>query len=66
MKYRNTEITDIDLVQRAFDNKWELIGKIKDHENSYSYKTAAGVIVTLIPEKWITLNVYDFIMEIVD
>ena len=60
------ELLETELVQRAFDNKWERIGKIIDYENSYTYFDENGLQTTLIPTKWITLNVYDFIMEEVE
>jgi hypothetical protein len=50
--------------QRAFDGKWEKLGLIMDHENTYTYSTESGAKVSLVPEKWITLNVYDHLMEI--
>lgn len=47
--------------QRAYDGKWERIGKIADMENSYSYKTDGGNTITIVPEKWITIGVYDLL-----
>ena len=47
--------------QRAYDGKWERIGKIADHSNSYSYKTDGGNTITIVPEKWITIGVYDLL-----
>jgi hypothetical protein len=52
--------------QRAFDGKWERIGKIMDFENKYTYQTESGSKVTLIPEKWVTLGVYDYMLEFAD
>lgn len=52
--------------QRAFDGKWERLGKIVDFDNKYTYQTESGSKVTLIPEKWVTLGVYDYIVEFVD
>jgi len=52
--------------QRAFDGKWERIGKIVDFDNKYTYQTESGSRVTLIPERWVTLGVYDYIMEFQD
>lgn len=60
------DIIERQLVQRDFDKRWEMIGKIMDHENKYTYKTESGNKISITPEKWITLKVYDFIMEIVD
>lgn len=45
--------------QRKFDGKWETIAKILDHDNAYTYKTDTGQVITLTPEKWITINVTD-------
>lgn len=44
---------------RAYDDKWEVIAKILDHENDYHYKTETGQEITYTPEKWITINVLD-------
>lgn len=52
--------------QREFDGKWERIVKIVDYDNRYNYTTESGSKVTLIPEKWVTVGVYDYLMEIVD
>jgi hypothetical protein len=52
--------------QRAYDGKWERLGKIIDYDNKYTYQTSSGSSVALIPEKWITVAVYDYIMEIVE
>ncbi len=52
--------------QRAFDGKWERIAKIIDYENKYTYSTESGSRVTLIPEKWVTVGVYDYMMELQD
>lgn len=57
------EILETQLVQRSFDGRWENIARVMDHENSYTYRNETGTSVTLIPEKWITIGVYDFIME---
>lgn len=50
--------------QRAFDGKWERLGLVPDYDNIYTYSTESGAKVNLIPEKWITLKVYDYMMEI--
>lgn len=59
-------ILETQFKQRAFDGKWERIGKIVDFDNKYTYETESGSKVTLIPEKWITLGVYDYMMELED
>lgn len=45
--------------RRAYDGKYEKIVKIVDEENKYSYKTESGSVVSLVPTKWITVDVYD-------
>lgn len=52
--------------QRAFDGKWERIVRIMDTDNIYSYTNETGSRVTLIPEKWVTVGVYDYLLEFVD
>lgn len=59
----NMEILETQLVQRSFDGRWEKIARIVDRENSYTYKNETGTSVTLIPEKWVTIAVFDFVME---
>lgn len=62
MEYIKTEFR-----QRAYDGKWEKIALIADVENAYSYKMDAdsNVTVTYIPEKWVTVGVYDYEIEVV-
>jgi hypothetical protein len=52
--------------QREFDGKWERIAKIMDYENKYTYSTESGQKVSLIPEKWVTVAVYDYMLELQD
>jgi hypothetical protein len=59
-------ILETQFKQRAFDGKWERIGKIVDFDNKYAYETESGSKVTLIPERWVTLGVYDYMMELQD
>lgn len=63
---KNMVILEEDFKQRAYDGKWERIGKIADLENSYSFVNENGNRTTLIPERWITLGVYDYLMSIDD
>lgn len=63
---KKMNILETQLVQREYDGRWEYIAKIMDYDNAYKYSNESGTTMTLIPEKWITLKVYDFIMEIVD
>lgn len=62
--HHNMEILETQFVQRSFDGRWEKIARIMDKENAYTYKNETGTSVTLIPEKWVTIAVYDFMMEI--
>jgi hypothetical protein len=59
-------ILETQFKQRAFDGKWERLGKIVDFENKYTYQTEVGSKVTLIPERWITLGVYDYLLSFED
>jgi len=59
------DIVEIEYKQRAYDDKWQVLGKIIDHENSYTYLTETKQRVTYTPEKWITLAVYDLELEFV-
>ena len=57
------DILETQLIQRAHDGCWEKVVKIMDKENAYTYQNESGAKVTLIPEKWVTVAVYPFIME---
>ena len=63
---KKVDILAEEFKQRAFDGKWERIVKIMDLDNSYSFIDENGSRKTLIPEKWITVGVYDYLMEIED
>ena len=52
--------------QRAYDGKWERLAKVMDYEQKYTYVTESGQKISLIPEKWVTIGVYDYMMEFVD
>lgn len=60
---RASDILETQLIQRAYDGRWEKVVKVMDHENAYTYQNESGNGVTLIPERWLTVQVYDFIME---
>lgn len=60
------EITETQFRQRAYDGKWERIAKIVDFDNAYRYTSEHGSTVTLIPERWVTIGVYDLLMEVID
>jgi hypothetical protein len=64
MNEREMEVLETQVVQRDFDKRWERIVKVLDRENAYTYRNEAGINATMIPEKWITVDVYDFILEI--
>ncbi len=54
-----------ELKQRAYDGKWELLGLYRDlSEPCHMYVDPdTGRRVYINDEKWITLNVYDVLME---
>lgn len=57
------KVLETQLVQRSFDGYWERIGRILDEENAYTYTSETGQKMTYVPERWVTLAVYPFIME---
>ena len=63
---REMTVLETQLKQRAYDGKWERIVKVLDEDNMYSYTNEYGSRVTMIPEKWITVGVYDYLLEIVE
>lgn len=50
--------------QRAYDGKWQRWVRIMDTDNMYSYTNEYGSRVTLIPETWVVVGVYDYLMEL--
>lgn len=50
--------------QRTYDGKWEKLAKIMDYENKYVYKSETGSNLTYIPTKWMTVGVFDYMMEL--
>lgn len=58
-----SDILEVQIVQREFDKRWERVVKVHDHENAYYHQNENGVMETLTPTKWLTTNVYDFILE---
>lgn len=65
-KLSDMTILETQIVQRDWDKRWEKIVKIMDTENAYTYRNENGVSVSLIPERWITVAVYDLLMEIIE
>jgi hypothetical protein len=63
---RDMTVLETQFKQRAYDGKWERIVKVLDEDNMYSYTNEYGSRVTMIPEKWITVGVYDYLLEIHD
>ena len=59
-------ILETQFKQRAYDGKWERLAKVMDYEQKYTYVTESGQKISLIPEKWVTIGVYDYMMEFVD
>lgn len=57
-------VLETQFIQRAYDNKWEKVVKVMDYDNKYVYKTESGNRMTYVPEKWMTVGVYDCMMEI--
>lgn len=59
-------ILETQFKQRAYDGKWERLAKVMDYDSKYTYVTESGQKISLIPEKWVTIGVYDYMMEFVD
>lgn len=62
----NVQVLEEEFKQRAFDGKWQRWIKIMDFDNAYAYTNEHGSKITLIPEKWVVSDVYDYMMEIAD
>lgn len=58
-------ILETQFKQRAWDGKWEKIVRIMDFASRYSYHNEYGNKVSYIPEKWLTIGVYDYIGEMI-
>jgi hypothetical protein len=56
-------ILETQFVQRAYDGKWEKLAKVMDYDNKYVYKTESGNRMTYVPEKWMTVGVFDLLAE---
>lgn len=56
-------VIETQFVQREFDGRWEQIVRIPDPENAYQSMTDGGTVITLVPDKWLTVRVFDFLME---
>jgi hypothetical protein len=57
------EILETEIVQREWDGRWEKVAKIIDRENEYHYTDESGVKMSLTPTRWVTVAVYDFLMD---
>lgn len=49
--------------QRDYDGKWEKLAKVMDYDNKYVYKTESGNRMTYVPEKRMTVGVFDLLGE---
>ena len=57
-------ILETQFKQREFDGKWEKLAKVMDYDNKYVYKTESGNKMTYVPEKWMTVGVFDYLVEL--
>ena len=60
----NMIIIETQLKQRAYDGKWERIVEIIDDNNKYTMRDESGNTVTYTPTKWVTVGVYDYLLEL--
>lgn len=63
---KTMKVYETEFKQRAYDSKWERLGKIEDEDNTYVFINEYGNRAATTPFKWVTLGVYDYLMEIVD
>ena len=63
---KSMKIFQEEFKQRAFDGKWERIVQIEDVDNTYVFINEYGSRQALTPLKWVTVGVYDYLMEIED
>ena len=61
-----SNVIEYDMRQREYDGSWERLAKVRDYENAYTYVSDSGYKVTHVPEKWLTIGVYDLEMKIDD
>jgi hypothetical protein len=59
-------MNEVEFKQREYDGKWEMIQKVLDHDNTYYITSESGNRVAMVPEKWITTGVYDYLIEMED
>ena len=57
------QILETQFVQRAYDGHWEKVVRVKDYTNTYRYMNEQGQPDVLIPDKWLTVAVYPFLMD---
>ena len=60
-----TPILEFASYYRAFDNKWEILGKILDKENTYTYTTETKQRISHTPEKWVCVDVLNDVVEVI-
>ena len=63
---KNMKVYETEFKQRAYDGKWERIGKIEDEDNAYTFINEYGNRAAHVPFKWVTLGVYDYLLTIED
>lgn len=63
---KNMKVYETEFKQRAYDGKWERIGKIEDEDNAYTFINEFGSRAAHVPFKWVTLGVYDYLLTIED
>lgn len=61
---KGLNILETQIVQRTWDRRWEKIVKIMDYDNSYTCVNESGVKITLTPEKWICVGVFDYLIDL--
>lgn len=60
----NMQTLQTEFIQRAYDGKWEKVSRTMDFDNKYVYENDAGLKITFVPDKWVTVGVFDYIGEL--
>lgn len=63
---KEMQVLATEFKQRAYDGKWERIVKVYDEDNTYHHINENGNRAVLVPYKWITVGVYDYLLEFAD
>ena len=58
------KILKTDYKQREYDGKWMKMGFVPDYDNTYTYIAENQNKVTIVPNIWIVMGVYDYELDV--